>query len=142
MIFIEQTFEQYILQCIYSTAALEEAQVLKTKAMRENEEKRYAKNFKYSLIRIRFPDGLYLQVGSSYVNVYPQLLTFNIHSNLITDLVLNQGTFGAHEKLSTVFDFVMGALQHESSSFSLVSPDGQKFSNEDVDQTLIALRLV
>ena len=44
------------------TAALEEAQMLKTKAMRENEERRYAKNFKYSLIRIRFPDGLYLQV--------------------------------------------------------------------------------
>ena len=47
---------------IYRSAALEDAQILKTKAMRENEEKRYAKNFKYSLIRIRFPDGLYLQV--------------------------------------------------------------------------------
>ncbi|CRK95504.1 CLUMA_CG008973, isoform A [Clunio marinus] len=95
------------------TAALEEAQMLKTKAMRENEEKRYARNFKYSLIRIRFPDGLYLQ-----------------------------GTFGAQEKLSTVFDFVMGALQHETAEFSLISPDGQKFSNEDADQTLVALKLV
>ena len=47
---------------IFRTAALEEASFLKTKAMRENDEKRYAKNFKYSLIRIRFPDGLYLQV--------------------------------------------------------------------------------
>jgi hypothetical protein len=53
---------------------------------------------------------------------------------------MTQGTFGALEKLSTVFDFVMGALQHESAVFSLVSPDGQKFSNEDVDQTLVSLR--
>lgn len=44
--------------------ALEEASILKTKAMRENEEKRFARNFKFSLIRIRFPDGLYLQVSS------------------------------------------------------------------------------
>lgn len=55
-LFIVQIFDSF------RTAALEEAQMLKTKAMRENEEKRYAKNFKYSLIRIRFPDGLYLQV--------------------------------------------------------------------------------
>jgi UBX domain-containing protein 6 len=47
---------------IFRTTALEEAQMLKTKAMRDNEERRFAKNFKYSLIRIRFPDGLYLQV--------------------------------------------------------------------------------
>lgn len=49
----------------FRAAALEDAQVLKTKTMRENEEKRYAKNFKYSLIRIRFPDGLYLQVNKT-----------------------------------------------------------------------------
>lgn len=42
--------------------ALEEASILKTKAMRENEEKRFARNFRFTLIRVRFPDGLYLQV--------------------------------------------------------------------------------
>lgn len=93
--------------------ALEEASILKTKAMRENEERRFAKNFKYSLVRIRFPDGLYLQ-----------------------------GTFGSHEKLSTVFDFVNGALHHESAEFSLISPDGQKYSIEESEQQLVALRLV
>lgn len=51
-----------------------------------------------------------------------------------------QGTFGALEKLREIFDFVSGALYHESTAFSLISPDGQKFSNEDVDQSLIALR--
>lgn len=93
--------------------AMEEASILKTKTMRENEERRFAKNFKFSLIRVRFPDGLYLQ-----------------------------GTFGSHEKLSTVFEFVIGALQHESAEFSLISPDGQKYSNEDSEQQLVALRLV
>lgn len=95
------------------TQALEEASILKTKAMRENEERRFAKNFKYSLVRIRFPDGLYLQ-----------------------------GTFGSHEKLSTVFEFVVGALQHESAEFSLISPDGQKYSIEESEEQLVSLRLV
>lgn len=51
-----------------------------------------------------------------------------------------QGTFGAHEKLSNVFDFVVGALHHESAEFSLIAPDGQKFSNEDAEESLVALR--
>jgi UBX domain-containing protein 6 len=113
---------------------LEEAQMLKTKAMRENEEKRYAKNFKYSLIRIRFPDGLYLQANITKL--------YNFISYL-TNKCLNpfsQGTFGAHEKLSNVFDFVQSALCHESAEFSLISPDGQKFSNEDASQSLVDLK--
>lgn len=111
---------------------MEEAQLLKTKAMRENEERRYAKNFRYSLIRIRFPDGLYLQVNNR--------LFMPSYSIAIIFVRRQQGTFGANERLSTVFDFVQSALQHESAEFSLVSPDGQKFSNEDVDQSLVALR--
>ena len=39
-----------------------------------------------------------------------------------------------------VFEFVQAALQHESAGFSLIGPDGQKFSNEDADQTLVSLR--
>jgi UBX domain-containing protein 6 len=42
--------------------ALESAQVLKTKAMREKEELRTINKYKFSLIRIRFPNGVYLQV--------------------------------------------------------------------------------
>lgn len=34
----------------------------------------------------------------------------------------------------------MGALHHESAEFSLISPDGVKFSNEDADNTLVELR--
>lgn len=46
----------------FRATALEEASMLKTKTMRENEERRFARNFRFSLLRIRFPDGLYLQV--------------------------------------------------------------------------------
>ncbi|CAH1711567.1 unnamed protein product [Chironomus riparius] len=94
-------------------SAIEDAQILKTKAMREKEQERYVNRFKYTLIRIRFPDGLYLQ-----------------------------GTFGVHENLSNVFEFVLGSLEYENSEFSLISPDGSKFSNEDSEKSLSVLRLV
>lgn len=42
---------------------MENAQILKTKAMREREELRAANMYKFSLIRVRFPDGVILQVG-------------------------------------------------------------------------------
>lgn len=31
---------------------------------------------------------------------------------------------------------------HESSEFSLISPDGKKFDSEDIEQSLASLRLV
>lgn len=42
--------------------AIESAQILKTKAMREREEQRNLRMYRYSLIRIKFPNGLYIQV--------------------------------------------------------------------------------
>lgn len=44
------------------TDAIENAQILKTKAMREKEELRTINMYKFSLIRVRFPDGVFLQV--------------------------------------------------------------------------------
>lgn len=35
---------------------------LRTKAMREKDEIREIRKYKFCLIRVRFPDGLYLQV--------------------------------------------------------------------------------
>lgn len=35
---------------------------LRTKAMREKDELREIRKYKFALIRVRFPDGLYLQV--------------------------------------------------------------------------------
>lgn len=42
--------------------AAENSQVLKTKAMREREEQRILRMYRYTLIRIKFPNGIYLQV--------------------------------------------------------------------------------
>lgn len=44
------------------TEALENSQVLRTKAMRERDEQRALRIYRYSLIRIKFPNGIYIQV--------------------------------------------------------------------------------
>lgn len=45
------------------TEALENAQVLKTKAMREREEQRVLRMYRYALVRVKFPNGIYIQVS-------------------------------------------------------------------------------
>lgn len=42
--------------------AIENAQILKTKAMREKDELRTMNKYNFALIRIRFPDSVFLQV--------------------------------------------------------------------------------
>uniref|UniRef100_A0A1Q3FFG3 Putative ubiquitin regulatory protein n=1 Tax=Culex tarsalis TaxID=7177 RepID=A0A1Q3FFG3_CULTA len=93
--------------------ALEQAQILKTKAMREKEELRTVNRYKFSLIRVRFPNGVYLQ-----------------------------GTFNVYEKLSQVYEFVQSCLMHEAAEFTLISPTGQRYSDEEQDKSLYDLRLV
>ncbi|XP_065077762.1 UBX domain-containing protein 6 [Ochlerotatus camptorhynchus] len=95
------------------TEALEQAQILKTKAMREKEELRVINRYKFSLIRVRFPNGVFLQ-----------------------------GTFNVYEKLSQVYEFVQSCLMHESSEFALISPTGQRFTDADFDRSLYDLKLV
>ena len=46
----------------FRSERLESNMQLKTKAMREKEEQREAKKYNYTVIRIRFPDGILLQV--------------------------------------------------------------------------------
>ncbi|XP_049546471.1 UBX domain-containing protein 6 [Anopheles darlingi] len=96
------------------TEAIEQAQILKTKAMREKEELRTINRYRFSLLRVRFPNGVYLQ-----------------------------GTFNVYEKLSQVYEFVQSCLMHESAEFSLIAPGGQKVSHGDeLDKSLYDLRLV
>uniref|UniRef100_A0A8W7Q014 UBX domain-containing protein n=1 Tax=Anopheles coluzzii TaxID=1518534 RepID=A0A8W7Q014_ANOCL len=96
------------------TEALEQAQILKTKAMREKEELRTINRYKFSLIRVRFPNGVYLQ-----------------------------GTFNVYEKFGQVCEFVQSCLMHESADFALVSPGGLKYDDpDDLDRSLYDLRLV
>ena len=48
---------------MYSRSELAEREsMLRTKAMREREEMRERRKYRYTLIRIRFPDGIVLQV--------------------------------------------------------------------------------
>ncbi|KAL3285512.1 hypothetical protein HHI36_000043 [Cryptolaemus montrouzieri] len=92
--------------------ALEKQLQLRTKAMREKEELREIRKYKFALIRIRFPDGLYLQ-----------------------------GTFSVYEKFSEVLEFVQSNLDLEL-PFVLAAPTGHKFEEPDNEQTLLQLKLV
>lgn len=95
------------------TEALESASILKTKAMREREELRAIQKYKFALIRVRFPDGVYLQ-----------------------------GTFSVYEKLQQVNEFVQSCLKDEATPFKLLSPLGTKFDDDDFNKTLFDLRFV
>lgn len=95
------------------TEAMEKQMQLRTKAMREKDELREIRKYKFALIRIRFPDGLYLQ-----------------------------GTFSVYEKFSEVLDFVQENLEHSGLPFLLTSPTGHKFEESDNESSLAQLRLV
>ncbi|KAM7356903.1 GDI interacting protein 3 isoform 2-T3 [Cochliomyia hominivorax] len=90
--------------------AIESTQILKTKAMREREEQRTLRMYKYSLIRVKLPDG-----------------------------ILIQGTFSVYEKLSDIFEFVQSCLRDETIEFSLATSSEGKLTDDDKDKTLYDL---
>ncbi|XP_019871996.1 UBX domain-containing protein 6-like [Aethina tumida] len=92
--------------------SLEKQLQLRTKAMRERDELKEIRKYKFCIIRIRFPDGLYLQ-----------------------------GTFSVYEKFCEVLDFVRDNLDVDA-PFELRTATGQRIRNEDEDNTLLALKLV
>ncbi|XP_034107221.1 UBX domain-containing protein 6 [Drosophila albomicans] len=93
--------------------AIESSQILKTKAMRDREEQRTLRMYRYSLIRVKFPNGLYIQ-----------------------------GTFNVYEKIADVFEFVQSCLADESLEFNLVATSEGKFNEEDMDKTLYDCKLI
>lgn len=93
--------------------AMEKQMQLRTKAMREKEEQRELRKYKFALMRVRFPDGLYLQ-----------------------------GTFSVYEKLSSVIEFIQEHLENSNIPFVLNSPTGHKLEEADYENTLLALKLV
>ncbi|KAJ6641194.1 UBX domain-containing protein 6 [Pseudolycoriella hygida] len=95
------------------TEAVENAQILRTKAMRDREEHRALNIYKFSLIRVRFPDGVILQ-----------------------------GTFSVYEKLSHVYEFVTSCLKDEAFEYTLISPVGARLGDDELDKTLYDLRLI
>lgn len=86
---------------------------LRTKAMRERDEKREQMMYRYTLIRIRLPSGLVLQ-----------------------------GTFSVHEPLGAVREFLLENMEEgaQGSECTLVSPSGQAL--DDSKATLLELKLV
>ncbi|XP_014469117.1 PREDICTED: UBX domain-containing protein 6-like [Dinoponera quadriceps] len=95
------------------TEAVERNQMLRTKAMREKDEQRALRRYKFAVLRIKFPDGLILQ-----------------------------GTFMVHEKFQNVLEFVTENLAYYKVPFSLMTPDGIKLMEECLDKTLLELRLI
>lgn len=56
----------YLGLCIlYRSEGIERSMMLRTKAMREKEEMREMRKYRFALIRVRFPDGILLQVSVS-----------------------------------------------------------------------------
>nr|CAD7448373.1 unnamed protein product [Timema bartmani] len=92
---------------------LEKSLMLRTKAMREKEELREMRKYRYALIRVRFPDGILLQ-----------------------------GTFSVYEKFEAVTSFLRETLVEEDRSFVLTTPTGHRLGPEEDSQTLVDLRLV
>lgn len=87
--------------------------MLRTKAMREKDEQRVLRRYKFAVLRIKFPDGIILQ-----------------------------GTFSVHEKFQNVIEFVAENLVDDKVSFLLITPDGIKLVEECHAKTLLELRLI
>ncbi|KAL4226210.1 UBX domain-containing protein 6 [Mactra antiquata] len=82
--------------------AVESLGMLRTKAMREREERRELLKYRYTIIRVRFPDG-----------------------NLL------QGTFKATEKLPALIEFVRENLENDWMPFHIVTQVGAKLDDEN-----------
>ncbi|XP_050735790.1 UBX domain-containing protein 6-like [Eriocheir sinensis] len=82
--------------------AVERSQVMMTKAMRERMEMREMRKYRFSLIRVRFPDSLILQ-----------------------------GTFNVHEKFEEVLKFVRENLVNDWRPFFLTISGGGKVTEGD-----------
>lgn len=82
--------------------AVENLGMLRTKAMRERDEQRELRKYRFALIRVRFPDNTILQ-----------------------------GTFRATEKLTALLDYVRASLDDDWIPFSLSGPTGHRLAEEE-----------
>ncbi|XP_034236603.1 UBX domain-containing protein 6 [Thrips palmi] len=112
-VFFNITAEELKREQQLKSEGMERSMMLRTKAMREKEEMREMKKYRFALIRVRFPNGILLQ-----------------------------GTFGVHEKISSILEFVRENLEDEELKFSLTTPSGHRLTAEDEQCSLVDLRLV
>nr|CAH0113438.1 unnamed protein product [Daphnia galeata] len=94
------------------TELAEKGLMLRTRAMRERDEKAASRKYRFTLIRIKFPDGPVLQ-----------------------------GTFKVNETMKDVRLFVCEALHEPFIEFNLVSPAGMVNQPDIQDLTLLDLQL-
>lgn len=100
--FFSLTTEELKKEMQNRATAVERSQMLMTKAMREKYEIREMRKYRFSLIRVRFPDGLILQ-----------------------------GTFGVNEKFEEVVKFVRENLVNDWRPFFLNLSGGGKVTEEE-----------
>ncbi|GLH10173.1 UBX domain-containing protein 6 [Gryllus bimaculatus] len=112
-VFFSVTAEELKREQQLRAEAIEKSMMLRTKAMREKEEQREMRRYRYALIRIRFPDGVFLQ-----------------------------GTFTVYEKVDAVRTFVSENIIDEDRPFILSTATGHRLTEEDYDHSLLDLRLV
>ncbi|KAG9343229.1 hypothetical protein JZ751_014208 [Albula glossodonta] len=84
------------------TEAVERSTMLRTRAMREQDQQRERKKYNYALLRVRLPDGMLLQ-----------------------------GTFLARERVAALFQFVRESLADGWQPFELVAPGGHRLKEEE-----------
>jgi UBX domain-containing protein 6 len=84
--------------------------MLRTKAMREKEEQKSRRRYKYCLIRVRFPDGWVLQ-----------------------------GTFSVQEPLAAVSEFVSEHLETPLPHQLADSVSGQRYQEDGLSASLLDL---
>ncbi|KAK2585180.1 hypothetical protein KPH14_008678 [Odynerus spinipes] len=111
--FFTVTLEELKREQKLRAEAIEKNQVLRTKAMREKDEQRELRKYRFTLIRIKFPDEIMLQ-----------------------------GTFSVHDKYKEVVDFVKENLIDADTPFDLILLLGQKLQEDDYDKTLLELRMI
>ncbi|XP_063402602.1 UBX domain-containing protein 6-like [Mytilus trossulus] len=81
--------------------AVEKLGMLRTKAMRERDEMKELRKYRFTLVRVRLPDG-----------------------------ILIQGIFKANEKLSCLYDFIRSSLENDWMPFILQTSNGSKLTEE------------
>ena len=95
------------------TEQVERNLMLRTKAMRLREEQAQQRKYRFTLVRVKFPDGPILQ-----------------------------GTFKVNETFQAVRLFVQDALQDPGTEFSLLCPSVVSGTDELDQSTLLSLNLV
>ena len=110
--FYSKTPEELKKEQQLKTEAVEKLGMLRTKEMREREQLRELRKYRFTLIRVRFPpDGIILQ-----------------------------GTFRATEKLSALYQYIRENLKNDWMPFNLSAQGGAPLKDEDL--TLAELGLV